>query len=52
MSLSLKKMCGRVGNEMPGKRKHVGHEKVGSIGQKKMGTHICRIAIGTAAFHI
>ena len=34
------KMCGRIGNEMPRKRKMFGHEKVGSIGQKKkMGTH-------------
>ena len=30
-------ICGRVGNETPGKRKHFGHEKVDSIGQKKRG---------------
>ena len=32
-------MCGRIGNDMPCERKHFGHEKVGTIGQKKMGTH-------------
>ena len=28
-------ICGRVGNEMPSKRKHFGQEKVGPMGQKK-----------------
>ena len=32
-------MCGRIGNEMPRKRKFR-HEKVGSIGQKTMETYI------------
>ena len=34
-------ICGRVGNNMPGKRRHFGQEKVGRIGQTKtMATHI------------
>ena len=32
-------ICGRIGNDMHRKRK-IGHEKVGSIGQKKMEMHI------------